>query len=189
MSSLILPRLSKKAAQSNTSSSSSGSLPLKQYTGPTKVNPPAIDATYGIFHQEACARQMSLATAHEMNVKWLNTLSTQENAMEWGGLNNQEACNDQAQKKPASTYIFGPLIDAKAAHPDTVLTLLEYLKKSLADMGMSYVHISTDLQLYMVACKIKWNDVNRFNNIILWHHAHRAVLLWLHWETHVWVGY
>lgn len=71
--------------------------------------------------------------------------------MEWGGLNNQEARNYQAKKKPASTYIFGPLIDAKSSHPDTVLTSLEYLQKSLADMGMSYAHASVDLQLYMVA--------------------------------------
>jgi hypothetical protein len=84
-------------------------------------------------------------------MKWLNTLNTQKNAMEWGGYNNQEARNDQAQMKPASTYIFGPLIDAKAVHPDTVLTSLEYLNKSLDDMGMIYVHVSVDLQLFMVA--------------------------------------
>ncbi|KAG0722409.1 hypothetical protein GWK47_006036 [Chionoecetes opilio] len=43
MSSLIIPGLSKKAAQSKTSSSSSGSLPLQHYTGPTKMNPPAVE--------------------------------------------------------------------------------------------------------------------------------------------------
>ena len=39
--------------------------------------------------------------------------------------------------------------------------------KSLADMGMTYAHISVDMQLYMVACQIKWNDVNRFKDVIL----------------------
>ena len=47
------------------------------------------------------------------------------------------------------------------------MTLLEYLKKSLADMGMSYAHISVDLQLYMVASQIKWNDIDQFKNVIL----------------------
>jgi hypothetical protein len=48
-----------------------------------------------------------------------------------------------------------------------VLTSLEYLKKTLADMGMVYVHISVDMQLCVVACQIKWNDVDRFKNVIL----------------------
>lgn len=97
--------------------------------------------------QSLHARQVSLVTAHEKDTKWLNMLNTRQNAMEWDGFNSQEAHNDQAQKKPANTCIFGPLIDAKASHPDTVLASLEYLKKSLANMGMSYVHISIDLRL------------------------------------------
>ena len=135
MSSFIIPRLSKKAAQSETSRSSSGSLPLQLYTVPTKVNPPAVEDTSGICYQEVCARKVSLATVQK-RMKRLNTFNTQETAMEWGGFNNQEARNDQAQK-PASTYMVRPLIYAKAAHPDTVITSLEYLKNSLADMGMS----------------------------------------------------
>ena len=62
--------------------------------------------------------------------------------MEWFGFNNQEARKDVYRQKPASTYMFGPLIDAKASHPDTVLTSLVYIMKSLADMGMTYAHIS-----------------------------------------------
>ena len=63
--------------------------------------------------------------------------------------------------------MFGPLIDAKASHPDTALISLDYLQKLLTDMGMIYVHISVDLQLYIVACQIKWHDVHRFKNVIL----------------------
>ena len=37
----------------------------------------------------------------------------------------------------------------------------------MMDDGMSYAHISVDLQLYMVASKIKWNDIDRFKNVIL----------------------
>ena len=47
-----------------------------------------------------------------------------------------------------------PVIDTKASHPDTVLTSMEYLQKHLNDMGMACVHISADLQLYMLGCQI-----------------------------------
>ena len=164
---LIIPRLSKKAAQSRNSNSSSGSLSLQHYTGKVKVNPPTVQVTSGISCKEIRARQTSLVPAQGKDIKWLNTLNTQSEAMEWTGFNNLESRNHESEKKPASTYMFGPLIDAKASHPDTVLTSLEYLKKSLTDMGMTYAHISVDSQLYIVSCQIKWNDVDRFKNVIL----------------------
>ena len=55
-------------------------------------------------------------------MKWLNILFMQENAMECGGLNSREAQDDPTHKKPASTYMFGPLTDAKTSHLYTVLT-------------------------------------------------------------------
>lgn len=67
-----------------------------------------------------CTRQARLATAQEKDTAWLNTISTQDNAMEWGGFNIKEASTSRAEKKPASTYMFGSLIDAKASHPDSV---------------------------------------------------------------------
>ena len=166
-SSLVIPRLSKQAAQLRTDGSSLSSFPLKHYSGPRKVTPPAAVATSGISYREACARKVTLDTAQEKDMNWLNTLHTQENAMEWAGFNNQEARKDVSRHRPASTYMFGPLIDAKASHPDTVLTSLVYIMKSLADMGLTYAHISVDMQLYMVACQIKWNDVLRFKDVIL----------------------
>ena len=94
-------------------------------------------------------------------------LNTHEHAMEWAGFNNRESRNSHFEKKLASTYMFGPLIDGKASHPDTVLTSLECVKKTLVEMGMSNIHISVDLQLYMVACQIKWNNIDCFKNVIL----------------------
>ena len=54
-SNLIIPRLSKKAAQSRNSNSSSDSLSLQHYTGKVKVNPPTIQVTSGITCEEICA--------------------------------------------------------------------------------------------------------------------------------------
>ena len=46
-------------------------------------------------------------------MKWLNALFVNENAMEWHGFNRRNAENEHALKRSASTYMFGPLIDAK----------------------------------------------------------------------------
>jgi hypothetical protein len=84
-----------------------------------------MEMTQGISYTEVCARQATLEAAQKKDLLWLCSLNTQENAMEWGGFNNRLACEDKARKSPASTYMFGPLIDAKASHPDSVLTSLE----------------------------------------------------------------
>ena len=86
--------------------------------------------------------------------------------MEWSGFNYLESRNHESKKIPASTYMFGPLIDAKASHPDTMLT---------TDMGMTYAHISVDLQLYILSCQVKWDDVDRHSKA--WNHACCSVLL------------
>ena len=39
-------------------------------------------------------------------------------------------------------YLFGPLINAPPAHPDTVLTSVMYMMKSLTDLGMTSIHLS-----------------------------------------------
>ena len=88
--------------------------------------------------------------------------------MEWSGFNSQLARQTtEIEKKNPSTYLFGPLIDAPPAHPDTVLTSLIYMMKSLNDLGMTYIHLSPDMQLYIQAMQIKWNDPLRFQNLIL----------------------
>ena len=120
-STLVVPRLSKSELQMNHCNAKSGSLPLLHYNGPTKVNPPALNGQSGIPYQDVCARQASLVAAQEKDTIWLNSLNSHETPMEWAGFNNQEARQNDP-KAPASTYMFGPLIDAKASHPDTVLT-------------------------------------------------------------------
>ena len=88
--------------------------------------------------------------------------------MEWRGFNS---CLARSQTPPvaksATTYLFGPLIDAPPAHPDTVLTSLVYMQKSLTDLGMSYAYLSIDMQLYQVAQRIKWSEPERFRQIVL----------------------
>jgi hypothetical protein len=103
-SNLIIPRLSKKAAQSRNSNSSSGSLSLQHYTGKVKVNPPTVQVTSGISCEEIRARQTSLVTAQEMDIKWLNTLNTQSEAMEWSGFNSSHAIMKVRRNLPVHVW-------------------------------------------------------------------------------------
>ena len=75
-----------------------------------------------------------------------------QDAMEWNGFNNYLA-RSQNVLKPASIYMFGPLIDAPPSHPDTILTTLTYMQKSLLDMGMIHIHLSMDMQPFEVTNK------------------------------------
>ena len=75
-----------------------------------------------------------------------------QDAMEWNGFNNYLA-RSQNVLKPASIYMFGPLIDAPPSHPHTILTTLTYMQMSLLDMGMIHIHLSMDMQPFKVTNK------------------------------------
>ena len=64
-------------------------------------------------------------------------------------------------------YLFGPLINAPPDHSDTVLTSMMYMMQSLTDLGMTYIHLCPDMQLYIEAMQIKWNEPQAFDKLIL----------------------
>ena len=128
---------------------------------------PEVFQTLGVPFEEIVARQESLAKSQEKDMKWLNHLHNDENPMEWIGFNNNLASEDLESAKPASIDMVWPLLDSPPAHYDTVLTSMEYMKKSLTDMGMKCAYLSPDMQLFMVASEIKWNDIERFRSVIL----------------------
>ena len=72
-----------------------------------------------------------------------------------------------SETKPATVYLFGPLIDAPPAHQDTALTSRLYMNKSLLDLDMQYANMCVDMQLYMVAQQIKWWDQHKFRDVVL----------------------
>ena len=109
------------------------------YTGPKKVNPPFIATTSGIPYMDVCAREESLKVAEQNDTQWLNSLSS-EDSMEWSGFNNQLARKQTpSETKPATVYLFGPLIDAHQLIK-TVLTSLLCMNKSLLDLDMQYAN-------------------------------------------------
>ena len=161
---LSIPRLNKLQA-SNCSSSST--LQLEHYNGTQKPLPPAYPKTVGISYQDIERRTKSLHRAYELDMKWLNQMGTSDSPMEWFGYNNLLARSDlECSKKKASTYVIGPLLDAPPNHPDTVFTSMIYMQKTLESMGMTYIHLSVDMQLFILLTSIKWIYSERFCNII-----------------------
>ena len=64
-------------------------------------------------------------------------------------------------------FTFGPLIDAPPSHPDTIVTTLDYCKNYLQSLGMNTVHITLDMQLYMVAIQVKWSDPEKWATLVI----------------------
>jgi hypothetical protein len=160
---LVIPRLPRAAARSV---GTNRAIPLQHYAGPKKVNPPVIPMNLGISYTDVCTRVKSLADAQNKDTQWLNSLSS-DTTLEWSGFNKQIAREDTpSSTKPATVYLFGPLIDAPPSHP-AILTSLLYMKQSLSEMGMTCANLSIDMQLYMVAQKIKWWAPEMFKDVIL----------------------
>ena len=55
----------------------------------------------------------------------------------------------------------------RPAHPDTILATLSYMQKAIVDMGMTLVHVSSDMQLLIVTKQVCWNQPEQFDNVIV----------------------
>ena len=161
---LVIPRLLKSVAQSL---QHTPSVTLQHYQGRKKVNPPAITLTSGVSYSDICSRQRSLESAQHKDIEWLNALFSVLKDVDWHGFNTRLAREQNQSPKPATVYLLGHLIDNPPSHPDTVFTSMLYMTESLTEQGMTYVNLSVDMQLYMVAQQIKWSDQERFDKVIL----------------------
>ena len=52
-------------------------------------------------------------------------------------------------------------------HPDTIVTTLNYCKNYLQSSSMNTVHITLDMQLYMVAIQVKWSDPEKWATLVM----------------------
>ena len=132
------------------------SVSLLHYSGPR------LSTNFGQPFEDVCKLDESLARAQLQDMNWLLSLfrpADDDIPLEWSGYMTQLARDQNiVSPKPPTPFVFGPLIDAPPPHPDTVMTTMEYCKKYLQSHGMSSVHISQDMQLYMVAVQGKWSD-------------------------------
>ena len=109
-----------------------------------------------------------MAMARTRDTAWLSHVQTEDKPVACAGCNayldRQEASS--STKKPNTLVVFGPLLNAPPAHPDTVMTTLIYLEKILKTFGIQYAHISVDLQLYQISCIVQWSDPYRWKSLV-----------------------
>ena len=123
MSALTIPRLTAKETKNV---GKNRAVKIIHHAGPKKVSPPPAVNRTGTSYSRISAQYSSLLVAQEKDMKWLNSLSQEQDVMEWNGFNNAIS-RDQSVPKPATIYKLGPLIDAPPSHPDTILTTLTYM--------------------------------------------------------------
>ena len=75
--------------------------------------------------------------------------------------------HETGKKQLATKYIFGPLIDAPPAHPDTVLTALNVIADFTQKHGQKYVYVVADMQLLKISMQIKWADPLKWRYLCL----------------------
>ena len=104
-------------------------------------------------------------------MKWLLTLFNtdgEEYLLEWSGYTTVLAMDHHVTSpKPCTPFTFGLLINAPPSHPDTIVTTLDYCKNYLQSLGMNRVHITLDMQLYMVAIQVKWSDPEKWATLVM----------------------
>ncbi len=138
---------------------------LLHYTGEHKVNPPCIVDT-PLSPTDCDNIQASLVTAYKRDAAYFQQLQLPD-AIEFSGYNAREDRNEDFEQKPKTLFVFGPLLNSPPSHPDTVITTLQHMVTSMKAFGMTYANICMDMQLYIVSCKTKWSDIDRWKYVIL----------------------
>ena len=129
--SLSIPRLSKPDAFNLQLTDKT--VPMEHYSGPGYVIPPCPQVME--FEGQTVEEALKLEEATRKDASYLCQLKTAA-ALEWSGFNSKykRACDQHTIPKPKTFYVYGPLIDAPASHPDTVQTTMAYLQKTLKSL-------------------------------------------------------
>ncbi len=139
------------------------SLQIEHYSGPKKINPPALPEIPEC-QADSQLLSVSLANAQSKDAAYFSQLHS-ENPVERSGFNALNDRDPAVVQKPKTLYVFDPLIDSPPPHPDTVVTTMAYIDRTLKSLGMLHVHLTLDMQLYITS--IKWSDPVRWNSVIL----------------------
>ena len=158
-----IPRLRKSEAASLRLSQPSAT--IKHYVGPKKLQPPnfaPVNPSPGDIQKLTSSIEMS----HQKDAAWWSQL-VDADPIEWSGWNAMQNRSNQVVAKPKTLYLFGPVIDSPPSHPDTVLTTMLFCQNSLRELGMTWVHLDLDMQLYAIVCMVKWNNPDGWKQMIL----------------------
>ena len=103
---------------------------------------------------------------------------------QWSGIASTISCPGprvSSNLLPHTYIMFGPLIDAPPSYPDTILTALTYMQRSLIDMDMKYIQLSIDIQRFLhyeTGMLVSANAVQECGGPPWWYACY--TILWLH---------
>lgn len=122
------------------------------------MTPPALKEVPRTDAFQDAIRQ-SVSRAQKKDSAWLSQLHSSPLPLDWSAYNVvQDRNGDAGTPKLKTISVFGPMLDSPPAHPDTVLSTTAYLDTSLKQLFMNHSHITFDMQLYEIACMIKWSS-------------------------------
>ena len=162
--SLKIPRITKTEAK-DLKLANKSAIKILHHKGVNKAKPPPISIHEG-SESDLEMLSKSSARASKRDAEYFNQTVLPE-AIEFSGYNAQQDRDENRSSAPKTLFVFGPLLNYPPSHQDAVLTTMTYLTTSPQSFGMQYAHICMDMQLYMVACQIKWNDSANWEYTIL----------------------
>ncbi len=97
--------------------------------GPNKPLPPRLDVHEGPALDSLVKMENRVFLALARNVAWLNDINSNTiEVPDWGEYMTLYA-RENHQNQLATKWLYGPLIDAPPANPDTILTAIMFIEK------------------------------------------------------------
>ncbi len=143
---------------------------MLHYSGPKKPNPPLFDLNEGRPYQSVVHTFNTIKAAVESDIQWPLTLIRGDKdgdpAVEWSSY-MASVTREHDMPMKATNYIFGPVIDATPANPDTVLTTMTLVELFSHKHGQKYSYLEADMHIYKLTIHIKWSDTYRWQHMII----------------------
>ena len=200
---LTIPRLKKHEASSLLLTHHA--IHLEHYMGRSKLHPPLLQMK-ALSAEESQLQSAAVRFSQQRDAAWLSQVHQNDKPVERAGFNaQQDPVLEGPGNMPKTLVVFGPMIDSPPAHPDTVMTTLVYLQRTLNAFGMQYIHVSVDLQLYHTierpsaldrhhtspmhdAHSHEFPGLHRNIDEIIWRGGSYERSVWLHHQHHQWEG-
>ena len=164
-----------------------GPVEFCHFEGQKKPVPPDIRVHQGLPFTLLQQLHEHISSAVNLDVAWLvhviNTTNDDSPQAEWSGYMANVAKTKFLEPSVATNFLFGPLISAPPANPDTVLTTMLYIEKFIEqNSSTTNIHVCADMQLYKIvnANKVVKSRKMEAPNSTAWRDAHSYVLHWLH---------
>ena len=157
-----IPRISKCEMTQQVASS----LPIERYYGPKHPDMPEVPPA-NVRERDTILRHqdISLSRARELDVQFLKSIASNDNACEYGGYLTKVARDQYHTVRPATDTRYRPLLDIKPSDPSTVKTAMVEAQLLSSNCGQQFVVITADQQIYKVILDNIWATPDVFSNV------------------------